>query len=100
MKRVCLQYWEESEINVGVKLSGCSLHIDVDNRIKYINSIYDNRSLDNIPSRYDKIVGGAIEVDVIDYIYDQLLENSGSLRIMQHSTSNLINFQEIVTIYD
>ena len=38
MKRVYLQYWEESEKNWGVRPDGCSIHLTLDNHKDYIDS--------------------------------------------------------------
>jgi hypothetical protein len=87
MRKVYLQYWEESERGWGVRPDGCSLHMNNDNRDSYIKSIYESRD-DNVPDEYDRFVGNPIEVSVSDSIYNEIVENNGSIRLMQHSLTN------------
>ena len=95
MKKVYLQNWEESERGWGVRPDGCSLHIDLNNHKSYLNSIYQSRDINNIPHEYDRIVGVVREVLVSDVIFNEVVKNSGVLRLMQHSLSNLIKLEEI-----
>jgi hypothetical protein len=98
MKKVYLQYWEESERGWGVRPDGCSLHISKEDAKSYTDKIYSDRDLVNIPDEYDRVVGDLIDVEVSDEIYEEILNCSNSLRLMQHSLSNLKKLQEIQTI--
>lgn len=95
MKTAYLQYWEESERGFGVRPDGCSLHLTMENRISYIKNIYDKRDVNNVPNEYDKYVGNPLEVLVSDNIYNELVANSGSIRLMDHSLTNCKLLNEI-----
>lgn len=97
MKKVYLQYWEESERGWGVRPDGCSLHTSLEEHKKYINSIYKEREKHTeIPHEYDRIVGETIEVMIKDDLYDNIEE--GSLRLMEHQMNNLIKLEEIIIL--
>lgn len=100
MKKVYLQHWEESERGWGVRPDGCSLHIDLENHKSYLQSIYDERDPMNVPHEYERIVGDVSEVLVSDTIFSQIIKTKGTLRLMQHSFSNLIKLQEINLLID
>jgi hypothetical protein len=94
MNKVFLQLWEESN-NKEIFLSdGCSLHIDLEERNRYISSIYKDRD-DNIPDQYDRIVGDEIVVFVDDKIFD-LIENEKTVKLNETSFQNLLKFEEII----
>ena len=95
MKKVYLQYWEESERGWGVRPDGCSLHTTLINHKKFINSIYSDRDGD-VPDEYDRVVGEPIEVMIKDTL-SELFED-GSLRILAYQLNNLIKLEEIVII--
>lgn len=96
MKKIYLQYWEESERGWGVRPDGCSIHLSLDEHKKYINSIYKEReNSTEVPYEYDRIVGNPIEV-MIDPILFEAVE--GSLRLMQFEMNNLIKLEEIVIL--
>ena len=40
MNKVILQLWEESNQNDGVFSNGCSIHLNEDERLKFISNIY------------------------------------------------------------
>ena len=98
MKKVYLQYWEESEKGWGVRPDGCSLHISISDYKSYLEKVYSDRNPVVIPNEYDRIVGDLIEVEVTNKIYDEILNCSNSLRIMQYSLNNLKKLQELQTI--
>lgn len=100
MKKAYLQYWEESVRNLEVLPDGCSLHCTIQDRNNYVKSIYSNRSETDVPHEYDRIVGDAIEVEVCNSLWDQILEEGNSLRLMQHSLSNLKALEEIKIIFE
>jgi hypothetical protein len=97
MKKVYLQYWEESEKGWGIRPDGCSLHIDVEEHKKYINSIYENRKINEVPNEYDRIIGEPI----ICFVKDDLLESlkkKGTIRLLECETNNLLKLEEITII--
>lgn len=94
MNKVNLQLWEESERGWGVRPDGCSLHIDLFERDKYIKSIYDERG-DEVPCEYDRIVGGSVSVFIDDDLFKSIKEKK-SIRIPQSSLNNLISLNELI----
>jgi hypothetical protein len=94
MNKVTLQLWEESNINNEFLSDGCSLHIDNNERNKYVDSIYRNRKSD-LPNSYDRTVGESIDVFVNDTIYDMIIKD-GSIKLSENSFQNLIKFEEII----
>ena len=96
MKQVYLQYWEESERGWGVRPDGCSIHISKDEGMKYVKSIYSNRTKE-VPNEYDRIIDGIVDVILKDSLYDLLLEEK-SIRLSQCSMSNLLKLEEIIII--
>lgn len=94
MKKVYLQYWEESERGCGVKPDGCSLHTSIDEHKKFIHSIYNAR-IGDTPNEYDMVVGEPIEVMVKDTLFEII---EGSLRILSYQLNNLIKLEEIIII--
>jgi hypothetical protein len=94
MNKVFLQLWEESNTKEGFLSDGCSLHIDLEERKKYISSIYKDRD-DNIPNQYDRIVGDEVVVFVDDKIFN-LIEIEKSVKLNESSFQNLIKFEEII----
>ncbi len=96
MKKAILQYWEESGRNWGVRPDGCSLHVDAQTHKKFVDEIYSTRIGDEVPDEYDRIVDEAFEVEVSDAIYNEIMNQNGSLRLMQNSLTNLKNLEEII----
>jgi hypothetical protein len=90
MKKVYLQYWEESERNVGVHPDGCSLHFTLEERNKYVKNIYKGRKNKKVPDVYEKIAGEAILV----YANEKILNES--TRLMKHELNNLLKFNQII----
>ena len=101
MEKVFLQHWEQSERKYGILPDGCSLHLSIDNYNNYLNDIYSGRDSSNVPCAYDKVVGELIEVEVTPEIYNEILINGGSLRLMHHSLNNLRKLQELkIIVFD
>ena len=95
MKKVYLQFWEESERSWGVRPDGCSLHVSVKDHEKFIEQVYNKREdEDTVPPEYDRIVGEVIEVMIKDDLYDSF-QSSGSLRLLEHQLNNLMKLEEI-----
>lgn len=95
MNKVVLQFWEESIRDKSSIQDGCSIHLNSEERIKYINLIYCERTLDSIPDEYERIFGNELEAYVEDDLF-KLLQNDKSLRIYQHQYSNLFNMNELI----
>lgn len=95
MNKVILQIWEESERGWGTRPDGCSMHIDLKEREKYIQAIYDSRKSDeSIPNEYDRIVGEGVEAFIEDSLYS-LVEKDKSIRLTQYQMNNLMGMEEI-----
>ena len=94
MNRVILQLWEESNSNGLILSDGCTLHIDSNERNKYVNSIYQNRN-DEVPDKYDRIVGSGDFVFIDDDLFN-LISTEKTIKLTQNALKNLINFEEIV----
>lgn len=93
-----LQYWEESERNWGVRPDGCSLHINLDSHVIYVDDIYRDRTFhQHVPNEYDRIVGEPIEVEILDSLYQELTEKK-TIRLTQVETNNLIKFGTIILL--
>jgi hypothetical protein len=96
MKKVYLQYWEESERGWGIRPDGCSLHLTEEDRNKYITSIYEQRKNDKeVPYEYDRPVGELIEVMINDNLFELIKE---SYRLLSFELNNLIKLEEIVIL--
>jgi len=93
MKKVFLQYWEESERGWGVRPDGCSLHVTMVDHNKYVSSIYSDRDPENVPHEYDRTCGSVITALVSETLYNEI--DNGSLRLSQISLSNCRKLQEI-----
>lgn len=98
MKKVILQYWEESERGWGIRPDGCSLHISENDLKNFVDSIYKKRNTENIPYEYDRVVGNYLDVLITENIYNEIILNGGSLRLPQHSMSNLRKLKELQPI--
>jgi hypothetical protein len=94
MRKVYLQHWEESERGWGIRPDGCSLHTTLEERKKYLDSIYKNRDSSSIPHEYDRICGEAFEVSIKEELYDSF--ENGTLRLMRHEMHNLIQLKEMI----
>ena len=96
MNRVILQLWEESERSIGSRPDGCSIHIDSESRLNYINSIYESRRFDkSIPNNYDKAVGDPIESFIDDGLFEKVLKEK-SIRLIEPDLNNLLKLGELI----
>jgi hypothetical protein len=94
MNRVILQLWQESNINGEILNDGCSLHISLIERDSYVTYVYKNRG-DEIPDKYDRILGDSVEVFVSDSIYEALVKDK-SMKIPEPAFQNLLKFEDII----
>lgn len=95
-----LQYWEESERGWGIRPDGCSLHIDLESHTEYVDMIYRDRTFHhNVPYEYDRVVGDAVPVEVIDSLYQSLVDKK-TIRLTEVETNNLVRLKEIITKND
>jgi hypothetical protein len=95
MNKVVLQFWEESIRGKSPIQDGCSIHLDTQERIKYINSIYDGRNENNIPDEYERTVGDELVAFIEDSLFEKLTKDK-SIRIYQHQFKNLLNMSELI----
>ncbi len=98
MNRVILQIWEESDKNDGIFNDGCSVHIDEVERNTYISNVYKNRESSNIPQKYERVVGGEIEIFASDSLYDIILREK-SIRLSEVEFNNLLKFEDLIYNY-
>jgi hypothetical protein len=96
MNKIILQLWEESIKNGTFLSSGCTLHLNLKERDKYVDSIYSNRNENSIPNVYDKIIGDPIVVYVNDEMYNNITVEK-SIKISQVEFLNMIKFGEIIS---
>jgi hypothetical protein len=94
MKTIILQLWEESIKDKGTRPDGCSLHLDLDTRLDYINREYELRKSNIIPDEYETSIGNPIEVYVTYKIYS-ILKEVKSIRLLQNELRNLVDLKEI-----
>lgn len=88
MEKIIVQLWET--LNEGVINSdGCSLHIDVDNRNKYLQENKNN---------IERPVGIYSEIDVNLAIYG-LISEKRSVRLSEVEFNNLIGLKDIIPIW-
>jgi hypothetical protein len=95
MNKVLLQFWEESERGWGIRSCGCSIHLTPFDRNQYINSIYEGRSNNFIPSEYDRIMGNSMDAFISDVMFSRV-KLKGSIRIYEHELNNLMSMAEII----
>ena len=91
---IILQLWEESIKGKGSRPDGCSIHIDLEARLDYINREYELRQSNVIPDEYEVAVGAPIEVNVTDNIYN-IIKEAKSIRLLQTELRNLVELKEI-----
>jgi hypothetical protein len=91
---IILQLWEESIKGKGSRPDGCSIHIDLEARLDYINREYELRQSNVIPDEYEVAVGVPIEVNVTDNIYN-IIKEAKSIRLLQTELRNLVELKEI-----
>ena len=95
MNRILLQVWEVSERGLSTFRDGCSLHIDEDERLRFVSGIYSERQGIKVPEEYDRVVGVAVEAYVDDEIFEKVV-SLGSVRLPETSMSNLLSLGEII----
>lgn len=94
MNKVVFQLWEESVRGQYPVPNGCSIHLDLNERIRYINSMYQERIDKSVPSEYESPIGGGIIAFVEDSLF-KLLVRDKSIRLTQYQLNNLKNMDEI-----
>lgn len=94
MNKCVFQFWEESDKNIGVTPNGCSIHLDIKERDKFLEEYYSSLS-DSVPIEYDRIIGKEIYCFVSDAIYEKLIEKK-SLKLLEVEKNNLISLEEII----
>jgi hypothetical protein len=95
MKRILLQYWEESERGWGIRPDGASLHKDIIDHKNYVDSIYNIReSTKLVPDEYDRVVGDPIFISVNEDLFN--LISTKSVRLTQYQLNNLIKTKDII----
>ena len=96
MNKCYFQRWEESERGWGVRPDGCSIHLNLDFHKSYLRDIYNIRQHEAlVPDEYDRIIGYVCECFISDSVF-QLVQNQGSIRLMEHEMKNLFNLEEII----
>ena len=95
MNKVILQLWEDSIRNIGQRPGGCSVHIDIDERRKYIESVYSQRKGNSVPEEYENVIGGPIIAFVEDSLFNLVLQDK-NVRITQYQLNNLKKLDEII----
>ena len=93
MKKIILQIWEESSKKDGIIQDGCSLHIDINNRNEYIDSMKIDG---DVPDIYQRPIGKYVLVSAKSIIYNAI-KNNGVIRLAQHEMNNLLKLKEITT---
>lgn len=91
---IILQLWEESIKGKGTRPDGCSIHIDLESRLDYINKEYELRQSNVIPNEYEVAIGKPIQVLISDNIYN-ILKEEKSIRLLQTELRNLVDLKEI-----
>ncbi len=97
MNRVLLQLWEESSNLDGIFTDGCSIHLTEDDRLNFISSLYESRG-EEIPEKYDRVLGGEIPVFISDNLFN-ILSQKGTLKFSEVEFRNLIKFEDIIFNY-
>jgi len=96
MNKIVLQLWEESGRGWGVRPDGCSIHTDIAERDRYVESIYaSRRGSDSVPEEYERIVGSPVEAYVDDSMFETL-RSEKSIRLAQHQMNNLVSMEDII----
>lgn len=95
MNKVVLQLWEDYERGKGIRPSGCSIHINSEERDKYISQIYKDRSIDNIPYEYENTLGEEIVAFVDDQLY-KIVEKEKNVRLSENQFNNLVLMEELI----
>jgi hypothetical protein len=94
MNRVYLQLWVHSERGLGFLTDGCSLHIDLVERDKFISDVYLERD-ELVPEQYDRCFGDSFEVYVDDMLFESVRSQS-NVRLDESSLRNLLVMEDII----
>lgn len=93
-----MQLWEDyekcSDNKSNIRPSGCSIHTNNEERIKYINSIYNER-LEHTPIEYENTLGEEMEVFIDDSLFT-ILQQEKSIRLAENQLNNLLNMGELI----
>lgn len=99
MNKVIMQLWEDYEKGMNekstIRPSGCSIHTDLEEKKRYIKSIYDSRETNSVPNEYENTLGEEIEVFIEDNLFD-ILQNEKTIRLAENQLNNLINMGELI----
>lgn len=95
MNKAVLQIWEQSVIDDGIRQDGCSIHLDLDLRNKYVNKFYSRRLSKSVPIKYIKAVGDPVNIYVTDQVFN-VLNTKKDIRLMQNELNNLVLLQDIM----
>lgn len=96
MNKIVLQLWEESIRGSGSRPDGCSIHVDISERDRYVESVYSaRRGSDSVPDEYERIVGGPVEAYIDDAMFESL-KSEKSIRLAQHQMNNLVGMEDII----
>jgi hypothetical protein len=95
MKNIYLQFWEESEKDWGVRPDGCSLHLTLEDHAAFILDVYLDRSEDDVPNEYDRVIDDPMLASVSENIYNILLVGK-NYRLSQPELYNLRKLNEII----
>ena len=96
MNKIVLQLWEESIRGSGSCPDGCSIHVDISERDRYVESVYSaRRGSDSVPDEYERIVGGPVEAYIDDTMFESL-KSEKSIRLAQHQMNNLVGMEDII----
>lgn len=93
MKNIFIQLWEVYSKTEGIFSDGCSLHIDKNECIKFIEQIKSQRT-QQVPDIYEKELGNFFHVNVSQELFLKLIGEK-SIRISQTELSNLLLMDEI-----
>lgn len=95
MNKVLIQVWELSDEMDGSFPDGCSVHADEGAHRDYLAAEYGGRTSADVPPEYSRALGVPVEAYVDDHLRDRLV-GTGSIRLQQTSTRNLIDMGEII----
>lgn len=95
MNRIYLQLWVHMERAVGILPDGCSLHMDLIERDKFVSNIYNTRSGVDVPDEYERCFDSTIQVYISDSLYESLSKNN-NIRLDETSFRNLLNIEDII----
>ncbi len=94
MNKVVLQLWEESNINSEIDPSGGTLHIDYEDRNRYVKYTY-SKVPKKLPKIYKRAIGKPINVFIEDRLFN-ILKGKSPLKLRDNELNNLIKMCEII----